>query len=65
MGIIKAYTIYKYGRKKGERKYAELVQYVAFKEKDREREKQQYLKCPDCGWELFRHGPKAECPEYS
>ena len=65
MGILKAYAIYAYGRKKGERRYAEAVQYAAFKEKDREREEQQYLKCPDCGWELFRHGPKAECPEYS
>jgi hypothetical protein len=69
MGIIKAYLIYQYGRKKGEREYAEVVQYAHFKEKDRERnkerEKQEYSKCPDCGWERFRHGPEAECPEYS
>jgi hypothetical protein len=52
MGLIQAYAVYKYGKKKSERKHA------------RER-KEQELMCPNCGWELFRHGPKAECPEYS
>lgn len=64
MGLLQLYATYRYGKKKGERKLAEAVQYVAFKEKEKQREKKQELKCPDCGWELFRHGPAAECPEY-
>ena len=64
MGLLKEYAIYKYGKKRGEKKYAQAVQNAAFAVKEEAHQKSLEEKCLVCGWEKFRHGPKAECPVY-
>lgn len=68
MGLLKTYAIYKYGRKRGEKIYAQAVQDAAFEIKAERAaeavEKTKAEKCTTCGWEKFRHGPRAECPVY-
>ena len=64
MGLLHAYATYKYGKKKGEKKYAEAIQAAAFAAKERKVEAAREETCVACGWEKYRHGPMAECPVY-
>lgn len=51
MGILQAYAIYRYGKKKAEKARA--------RQDDADLEV-----CTNCGWERFRHSPNGDCPVY-
>jgi hypothetical protein len=68
MGLLKAYAIYQYGKKKGTRKYEEAV--LAAKIEVRQEaykkavEDQMREKCLMCGHKYMQHDDNGCCPVY-
>lgn len=68
MGLLKTYFIYKYGKKKGERKYeaAMLSAKIEVRQEAYQKavEDQMREKCLMCGYKYMQHDDNGCCPVY-